>query len=54
MVFYMMAELIGKGTEIHPSLMAPENVANLFPEISKLPLIESRIKKLNVSEPEKN
>lgn len=51
---FLMAELIGKGAEIHPSLMAPESVSNLFPEISRLPSIESRIKKLNVSEPEKN
>ncbi|MCK6614643.1 MAG: hypothetical protein L6Q47_10435 [Ignavibacteriaceae bacterium] len=40
------AELIGEGAEIHPSLVAPENVANLFPNPTQLISIESKIKKL--------
>ncbi len=40
------AKLINEGFEIHPSLVSSENVSNLFPDFSKLPLIESKIKKL--------
>lgn len=40
------AELIAKGAEIHPSLVAPENVSNLFPDPTKLIGLESKIKKL--------
>lgn len=40
------AELIGKGAEIHPALVAPENVSNLFPDTSKLLGLESKIKRL--------
>lgn len=40
------AELIGKGAEIHPALVAPEDVANLFPDPTKLIGVESKIKKL--------
>ena len=40
------AELIGKGAEIHPALVAPENVANLFPDPTKLFGVESKIKRL--------
>jgi len=41
------AELITKGAEIKPSLMAPEEVSNLFPKATELLGIESKIKKLN-------
>jgi len=40
------AELIGKGAEIHPALVAPENVSNLFPDLTKLIGVESKIKRL--------
>jgi hypothetical protein len=42
----ILAELINKGAEIHPALVAPENVANLFPDPTKLIGVESKIKKL--------
>ncbi|MEB0260207.1 MULTISPECIES: hypothetical protein [unclassified Mucilaginibacter] len=42
-----MSKLIGKGTEIHPSLLAPENVSNLFPAYKNLNLIESKTKKIS-------
>lgn len=42
----IFADLIGRGAEIHPALIAPENVSNLFPDPSKLIGLESRIKKL--------
>jgi hypothetical protein len=38
--------LIEKGAEIHPALKVPENVKNLFPDFSKLSLIESKIKQI--------
>lgn len=41
-----ISDLILKGTEIQPALAAPENVQNLFPDFTKLPLIESKVKKL--------
>ncbi|MBC5864441.1 hypothetical protein [Flavobacterium turcicum] len=40
------ADLISKGAEIKPALMAPEEVSNLFPDATKLISLESRIKKL--------
>ncbi len=40
------ADLIGRGAEIQPALIAPENVANLFPDPTKFLNIESKIKKL--------
>jgi hypothetical protein len=40
------AELIGKGAEIHPALVAPEKVSNLFPNPTNLLGLESKIKKL--------
>lgn len=43
---YNISELILKGTEIQPSLTAPEEVENLFPDFNKLPLIESKVKRL--------
>lgn len=41
------AELIGKGAEIHPSLVAPESVSNLFPDPTKIIGLESKIKRLS-------
>ncbi|WP_129020028.1 hypothetical protein [Edaphocola flava] len=47
----IFANLIEKGAEIHPALVAPENVSNLFPDPTKLIGLESKIKKIgNVSE----
>jgi len=40
------ADLIGRGAEVHPALVAPENVSNLFPDPTKLIGVESKIKKL--------
>lgn len=40
------ADLIGKGAEIHPALVAPEAVSDLFPDPTKSINIESKIKKL--------
>lgn len=40
------SKLIEKGVEIQPSLAAPENIANLFPNFKVLNLIESKIKHL--------
>lgn len=40
------ADLIGKGAEIHPALVAPENVSNLFPDPTKLIGVESKIKRI--------
>lgn len=42
----IFADLIAKGAEIHPALVAPENVSNLFPDPTKLIGLESKIKKL--------
>ncbi|GHU55281.1 hypothetical protein FACS189442_2650 [Spirochaetia bacterium] len=49
-VIYAISELnkmINKGVEIHPALMAPENVQNLFPDYSHLNSIESKTKLLD-------
>lgn len=46
------ADLIGKGAEIHPALIAPEDVSNLFPDPTKLIGVESKIKRL--ANPEDN
>lgn len=40
------ADLIGRGAEVHPALVAPENISNLFPDPTKLINVESKIKKL--------
>jgi hypothetical protein len=37
------SELLAKGAEVHPSLQAPESVANLFPDVKKLETITSTI-----------
>ena len=39
-----LAGLIEKGAEVHPALTAPETVKNLFPDFTKLDLIESKQK----------
>jgi len=47
------ADLIERGAEVHPSLQAPEDVKNLFPDFAKLDLIQSKQKLLeekNVSQ----
>jgi hypothetical protein len=41
-----LAELINKGAEVQPALVAPEEVSNLFPDTKNLIGLESRIKKL--------
>lgn len=41
-----MSELIEKGTEIQPALLAPENVSNLFPDYSNIMMIESKQKQI--------
>ncbi len=41
-----MSELIEKGTQVQPALLAPENVSNLFPNYSNLMLTESKQKLL--------
>ncbi len=43
------AELIQKGAEIQPSLMAPEDIKNLFPNYKKIESITSKIKLLEKS-----
>jgi len=40
------AKLIQDGAEVHSSLMAPEEVKNLFPDYKKIDLITSKIKQL--------
>jgi hypothetical protein len=40
------ADLIERGAEVHPALQAPESVKNLFPDYTKLDLIESKQKLL--------
>ena len=42
----IFAELISKGAEIQPALVAPENVSNLFPDPTNLIGLESKIKRL--------
>ena len=40
------AELIAKGAEVHPAIVASEDVSNLFPDTSKILGLESKIKRL--------
>ena len=40
------SEMIEQGAEIHPALQAPEEVKNLFPNLSNLHLLESKTKLL--------
>ena len=42
----MLAELLDKGAEIHPALTTSEQVSNLFPDMKRLPTIESKIKQI--------
>lgn len=42
----LLSEEMGKGAEVHPSLTAPENVVNLFPNMKNITGIESKIKRL--------
>ena len=42
----LFAGLLDKGAEIHPSIGAPEEVSNLYPNMKALPTIESKIKQL--------
>lgn len=42
----MFSNLIEKGAEIHPALNQPESVKNLYPQMSKIHNLESKIKKL--------
>jgi len=43
----LLASQIEKGSEVHPYLNAPEDVKNLFPDMKKLPQIESKIPRLS-------
>lgn len=43
----LLATQIEKGSEVHPYLNAPEDVKNLFPDMKKLPQIESKIPRLS-------
>jgi hypothetical protein len=40
------ADLVERGAEVHPALKAPEQVKNLFPDFTKLDVIESKTKLL--------
>lgn len=42
----MLAKLVGRGAEIHPSLMVPEDAKNLFPDFKVLETIVSKIPQL--------
>lgn len=42
----MFSNLIDKGAEIHPALNQPESVKNLYPEMTNLKNLESKIKKI--------
>ena len=42
----MLSQELEKGAEINPSLLTPEEVSNLFPDVKQLQSIESRIKTL--------
>lgn len=42
----LFAELISRGAEVHPSLMAPETADNVFPNFSALDSITSKIRTL--------
>lgn len=43
----IFAELISKGAEFQPSLMAPEQVTNLFPDPKNIMGLESKIKQIS-------
>lgn len=42
----LFADIIDRGAEIHPAIVAPEQVSNLFPDMKNVVGIESKIKKL--------
>jgi len=42
----LFSELIDKGAEIHPALNQPESVKNLYPKMTNLQTLESKIKKI--------
>lgn len=42
----LLADIMEKGTEIHPAINTPENVANLFPNPSNILSVASRVKEL--------
>lgn len=41
-----LAKMLNEGTEIHHSLMAPEEVKNLFPDFKNLSLMESKVPRI--------
>jgi hypothetical protein len=43
----LFADLLDKGAEIHPAIGAPEEVANLYPNMKTLPTLESKTKQLS-------
>lgn len=49
-----MSELIGKGFEIHPSLVAPENVSNLFPDFKSVHLPSFETKQISSGDNQEN
>jgi len=42
-----MAELVEKGTEVHPSLLASQSTNSLFPSFKNLNLLESKTKQIS-------
>ena len=42
----MLADIIDKGGEIHPSISAAESISNLFPAPNQIMSIASKIKEL--------
>ena len=50
----MLAKLVGRGAEVHPSLMVPEDAKNLFPDFKVLETIASRIPQLKDKAAEEN
>jgi hypothetical protein len=43
----LLADLLDKGAEVHPAIGAPEEIANLYPNMKSLPTIESKTKLLS-------
>jgi hypothetical protein len=46
MAVVTLAELIEKGTEIHPALNAPEKADNVFPDFKNLFALQSKVKQI--------
>lgn len=42
----LLSKEIARGAEIQPSLTAPEEVSNLFPDMKRIPTIESKVKRI--------